>query len=664
MWCQPLPTKRPANDFIADCSASSPCSPSVEVIEKQPCRHARACRPPSALAGVSGRTPVDKASCLVACEADPSCHSCVSDSSNSWIPATLSPSAYTPDCTDTNPCSPSVMVASMAAPGEVIVTARGTSARRILGTWDESGSSLMPMPYWDDWYAPPNNEWGWSSNAYNVHCPSGTVGSDCYMHGPAIGPNQLPIKRVVESEKGSTTYVAFEAPYIKFVRTYPVSTAPVRTIGNGANWWDSFNSAGWSLCPTPYHAMYGLYRSPHEDISSIESANCGAIANLPLDAAGQPDVECMDHDISTSFDHQGDSTCPDGYWANGLYRASCNFLWCIEYIRCCRQKGGYNYGVVKERVDVSSSFDSKGMQSCSPGYFMTGMFRSGDIVNNQWQLWHIEYLLCAKFKPQPPQEERYMKDPRASNLWKMALPKHVVASASAFEQNPLKYASKFLWDRLPKATGLFTADCTGLSVGASCTLKGTWIGSATAGATASIDVETIFHQGDDVCLFTDSSTAPADPKETGAETLIPFDSAFTSGGHWNHVLAPLHQCFPPAVGSLFTYGQPDFSCHTIKTINTSIQALFSGGDAWDVTKVKISNRVACCQERLGTFEILALRDQGWETCYSGTMTDVGPRSFACNAPNSRGIMLKKTSSDEEFAEGRSVWHIQQHLVMG
>ena len=49
-------------------------------------------------------------------------------------------------------------------------------------------------------------------------------------------------------------------------------------------------------------------------------------------------ADCYDHNWVLSFDNEGWSTCKEGYFMVGLYRNTCNELFCIEYARCCRVK--------------------------------------------------------------------------------------------------------------------------------------------------------------------------------------------------------------------------------------------------------------------------------------------------------------------------------------
>jgi len=49
-------------------------------------------------------------------------------------------------------------------------------------------------------------------------------------------------------------------------------------------------------------------------------------------------ADCYDQNWYLSFDQEGWSTCNEGYFIVGLYRNTCNQLFCIEYARCCRVK--------------------------------------------------------------------------------------------------------------------------------------------------------------------------------------------------------------------------------------------------------------------------------------------------------------------------------------
>ncbi|XP_028390700.1 uncharacterized protein LOC114515610 [Dendronephthya gigantea] len=144
-----------------------------------------------------------------------------------------------------------------------------------------------------------------------------------------------------------------------------------------ANWWHSFDKPGWSNCPanTPY--INGLLRSksshPHRDwIYHLEGASCCD--------AGRPNAECVQANWVHSFDkHRTWNLCPAGYYLSGLHRSHGHNLHNIEHARCCKPRGAPNSYKSCYDEGVWSSFDwnRKGMVSCKkPGHFITGLYRS------------------------------------------------------------------------------------------------------------------------------------------------------------------------------------------------------------------------------------------------------------------------------------------------
>ena len=82
---------------------------------------------------------------------------------------------------------------------------------------------------------------------------------------------------------------------------------------------------------------------------------------------------CKDLGISISFDRKGWNVCESGYYVAGLYRSSCNSLFCLEKIKCC-QMGAYNGDSWVEKPDLVINIKSpyKQLKRCS----MNAMDRS------------------------------------------------------------------------------------------------------------------------------------------------------------------------------------------------------------------------------------------------------------------------------------------------
>jgi len=160
-----------------------------------------------------------------------------------------------------------------------------------------------------------------------------------------------------------------------------------------ANWWSSFNWYNtWNVCPQQGTGMggymTGMYRTHNSAhwLGSIEEADCCTIDDLPVDHV--QDMWQWTH----SFDHRGWSTCPDGYYLQGLYKSSCDYLWCIEAARCARPPTNmYNGWESCYDLDVWSSFDNPGWARCNAGYYLVGLWR-----NDCSYLYCIEWLRCCK----------------------------------------------------------------------------------------------------------------------------------------------------------------------------------------------------------------------------------------------------------------------------
>ena len=90
-----------------------------------------------------------------------------------------------------------------------------------------------------------------------------------------------------------------------------------------ANWWDTFNSAGWSECADGY-AIVGLYFSDCNELYCLEQARCCPVAYF------EPDMgSCTEGDVWGKFDNgEGDYyfKCASSSYIKGLYRTDGNDL--------------------------------------------------------------------------------------------------------------------------------------------------------------------------------------------------------------------------------------------------------------------------------------------------------------------------------------------------
>ncbi|CAL1535882.1 unnamed protein product [Lymnaea stagnalis] len=100
-----------------------------------------------------------------------------------------------------------------------------------------------------------------------------------------------------------------------------------------ADWTKLFdNNNVWANCPAGYF-LQGLYRSGQFPglLHNIEDGRCTKPADHP-NYYGQ----CYDEDISVCFDDKGLCKCKDDYLVAGLYRGTCDNLYCLETLKCCK----------------------------------------------------------------------------------------------------------------------------------------------------------------------------------------------------------------------------------------------------------------------------------------------------------------------------------------
>jgi hypothetical protein len=157
-----------------------------------------------------------------------------------------------------------------------------------------------------------------------------------------------------------------------------------------ANWWGSLDSSQWSQ--VPWNALLtGLYRHPNGNnhVYAIEEGRYRRIKN---NNAG---TECYNSNWWGSLDREGWSTCNAGYYMAGLYRTG--NMWDgsmgihhIESALCCRPKGlPKAWGACTE----DSMFANNGLSQCAAGKAMAGVWRSGDNSING-----LDKMKCCELK--------------------------------------------------------------------------------------------------------------------------------------------------------------------------------------------------------------------------------------------------------------------------
>jgi len=141
-----------------------------------------------------------------------------------------------------------------------------------------------------------------------------------------------------------------------------------------ANWWGSLDSSQWSKVPSN-SLLTGLYRHPSgsDRISAIEEGRYRYLKN-------SPGTECYNQNWWGSFDSAGWSFCNEGYFMAGLYRTGNMWdgqhgIYQLEEALCCKPKGGSTkYGACSE----DAVFERNGLSQCDSGKALAGLYRSSD----------------------------------------------------------------------------------------------------------------------------------------------------------------------------------------------------------------------------------------------------------------------------------------------
>ncbi|XP_078352100.1 thrombospondin-2-like [Oculina patagonica] len=165
-----------------------------------------------------------------------------------------------------------------------------------------------------------------------------------------------------------------------------------------ADWWDSFNEKGWSVCAKDNTYLRGLFRSdPSGDngLWLIEEGRC-CFASEPS-YANKP-ATCKNEDWWGVLDGNDIwALCPNGYYMEGMYRTDDSNLYNIEEAKCCRPQNHPDSYEDCYDEDVGISFDKKGWSECKQaGYYMTGVYKS-----TCESIYCIEKFRCCRMKKAP-----------------------------------------------------------------------------------------------------------------------------------------------------------------------------------------------------------------------------------------------------------------------
>ncbi|XP_046863892.1 uncharacterized protein LOC124457749 isoform X2 [Xenia sp. Carnegie-2017] len=178
----------------------------------------------------------------------------------------------------------------------------------------------------------------------------------------------------------------------KCCKSSPIYIGQKSTCQN-ANWWDSFNKKGWNVCSNGYF-LNGLYRTNGQNLHNLEEGKCCKPVNHP-DKYG----DCYHENIKNDFNKKGWTVCKkDGYYVTGLRRDSGNWLKDIDSFKCCKMwSANVKPGCVNANWWVS--FNKQGWSTCdTTNQFITGFYRSA-LSANYDGLYRLEEAKCCKSSP-------------------------------------------------------------------------------------------------------------------------------------------------------------------------------------------------------------------------------------------------------------------------
>jgi hypothetical protein len=156
-----------------------------------------------------------------------------------------------------------------------------------------------------------------------------------------------------------------------------------------ANWWGSLDSAQWSTVPGN-SLMTGMYRHP-SGINRVYAIEEGRFRRL----RNSQGTECYQQDWWGTFDHAGWAMCNPGYFMSGIYRTGNAWdgtagVHQLEMAYCCKPKGLPNaYGECSE----DAIFERNGASTCAADKAIAGLFRSSDNSING-----IDKMKCCQLK--------------------------------------------------------------------------------------------------------------------------------------------------------------------------------------------------------------------------------------------------------------------------
>jgi hypothetical protein len=128
----------------------------------------------------------------------------------------------------------------------------------------------------------------------------------------------------------------------------------------------------WINCPDNY-LMHGMWRDNHPLTNGIHWYHCCRVCRH--DGTRLTLHGCHAANWVHSFDRVGWSFCPDNYYMNGLYKSSCDHIYCIEHAHCCAVTGSRGQNSCSQTNWVHS-LDHAGWSTCDANNFMRGLYRN------------------------------------------------------------------------------------------------------------------------------------------------------------------------------------------------------------------------------------------------------------------------------------------------
>ena len=111
-------------------------------------------------------------------------------------------------------------------------------------------------------------------------------------------------------------------------------------------------------------------RSDGDNLYNLEHARCCPVSGA---AAFEDKEDCMDKDVSGSFDSEGWGECDATYYLKGMYRSRSgkdrSGLFNIETLKCCQTRNGagdFSALTNCEEYDITGLFDQPNVWAVCP----------------------------------------------------------------------------------------------------------------------------------------------------------------------------------------------------------------------------------------------------------------------------------------------------------